>query len=345
MTETHLAVFTRACYNKKMENSKIQHKSRREHVHRPIRVGDLLAILVLGAIALSLAVVGIRYIHFLFLDIRQVDYTTTVVEQDCQMILIRSEYPIYAEHDGEFVPTLEEGQRVKEGDLVGYIQWDEETRYSVQAEHTGLISYQIDGWETALTVDKMDQVDWLHAFSTIDVNKEMNKNSVESLDLSSGRVIAKVVDNLIAPVLVIRGIDLTLDPETETSFQFFLSEDVKKKMPLEATTLECGSLADGSQYIFAQPDQIDDRYYTIRYDEISLVNKIITGMTIPATAILWDEESKVPFVYCCKRGKLVRSEVTIVYKSDEIAVVEGVTVGDEVIANPERAKEGQRIFK
>lgn len=322
-----------------------QQESIHHRLHRrQVRVFDLLALLFLAAIAISLLTIGIRYIRFLFLDIRQVEHATTVIEQDCQMLVARSEYLIYAGQEGEFVPTLVEGQRVKEGEQIGYIQWDDGTQYPVQSSHTGLISYQIDGWETALTLEGLDRMDWLGIFSSIEVAEEDEIISVDPPALSSGRIVAKVVDNLVEPVLVIRGIDLSTELEVGDSFQFFFSEDVEKKTPLKATIIEHGQLADGTYYIFARPSQMDDHFYAIRYDEISLVNQIITGLTIPATAILWDEETKSHFVYCCSRDRIVRSEVTIQYKSDEIAVVEGLTLGDAIVANPERAKEGQRIF-
>jgi len=309
---------------------------------RSIRIADLLAILVLLVIAASLLTMAVRYVRYLALDIRLAEHSTPVVDFDAQMIVLRTEYPIYAGREGEFTPILEEGQRVKEGEQIGYIQWESGPQHPVLASHTGLVSYAIDGWESLLTPEAADTTDWLKVLDALDEDASRNAEVVP--DLSAGRTVAKVVDNLIPPMLFFHADDLPDRLAEEGNCRFLLSNDPDGTQPLQAQAGEVISLADGSQYFFAELSSMDSRMYGERIHQVSIIDQSISGVSVPLTAIHWDEESNRPFVYRCDRSHLELVEVKIIYQADKTVFVEGVTLGDRIVVNENRARDGQKIY-
>ena len=306
-----------------------------------LQISDLLAILVLAIIAFSLVMMALRYIRYLSLDICSVEHRTVMAEQEAQVIFLRSEYPITAGYEGSFTPTVSEGERVKGAEQIGYIQWENQQQHPVLSPHTGIISYNLDGWESLLTPELAENTDWLSVLSHLEEEKP---EAVPTAELSANRVVAKVVDNLIEPTLFFRTDSLPENLAEGEVCKFLLPGDNVPQQPLQAVVREIGWLADGSCYFLAQLRSVDSRMYTERASTVSLIDRSVSGNTIPVSALQWNEAGSEAFVYRCEYKRLAKVKVDVLYQDEQMAVVDGLTVGDSIIANAERAKEGQRIY-
>lgn len=309
---------------------------------RSLRISDLLAILVLLIFAISLLVMGIRYVCYLALDVEKAVSSTVVVDSPAQMLILRVDYPIPAGAEGEFLPSREEGERVKEGDQIGSIQW-EGRQTPVYASHGGLVSYKVDGWEGILQPDQVDHIDWLSVLSQINADSP-TADDITAGSLSGTRIVARVSDNLIPPTLFFNTSALPQGLQEGSSCRFSMPDAEGDTSPLQATVTEIGRLADGSLFFFAQLDTLDSRMYAERSLDVSLIEQSIKGITIPLSAVQWDETGQQAFVYRCDRSRLEKVEISLIYQTETEAVVEGLTLGDHIITNPERAREGQRIY-
>ncbi|MDO4733362.1 MAG: HlyD family efflux transporter periplasmic adaptor subunit [Bacillota bacterium] len=284
-----------------------------------------------------------NYMHYLSLEICPVERSTVVVDYPAQVVVLRKEYPVQAGQEGLFTPSLEEGQRVKAGEQIGYIQWEQGPKTPVLASHSGVVSYVVDGWEGVLTPEKAENTDWLMVLEALEENSVRGRED-GAPDLSAGRTVAKVVDNLIKPTLFFHAQQLPTSLSDEASCLFLLKEDQDGTQPLQASTGEIIQLADGSSYFFAELDTIDSRMDICRSQHVSIIDQTVSGIKIPLSALQWDERGLSTFVFTCTHSHVEQDEVQLLYRGEDFAIVEGLSLGDQVIANPGRAKEGQRIY-
>ncbi len=316
-------------------NSAAKQGRRRPHIV------DLAAALVLLAIVVSLLLLGIRYVRSLLLDFSQVEMTTTTVSHPGELVQLRWEYPVPAGYDGVFTAALNEGDRVREGSQIGTIQWEDGELHPVAANHTGVISYAVDGWEETLRPELAGALDWLAVLSQMEEDKPAKTE--DPANLSASRIVAKVVDNLEAPLLFLIAETLP-DAEEGDAVTFTLTRDAIRNSLLRAVVQERGLLPSGQTFLLARLQTTDAQLHVNRFERIDLVEKQVTGLTLPASALVQPEDGKT-YVYRCERSSLVREEVEVLYQSERIAVVEGLTIGDVVVTNPELAHDGQRVYK
>lgn len=116
------------------------------------------------------------------------------------LILIGSENVITADIAGIFMPAVEEGQRVRKGEVIGglissAISAVDQGR-PLLAQSTGLVCFHIDGNEGLMTRDNWEQLDLAQL-----PQKDPGQTVPLGNWVDAGRPLAKILDNLSNPML------------------------------------------------------------------------------------------------------------------------------------------------
>ncbi|MEG1660932.1 MAG: HlyD family efflux transporter periplasmic adaptor subunit [Clostridiales bacterium] len=298
------------------------------------------------------------------LGLQQVSYQTLTEAIPGEFVTIRSEYVILAPEAGEFIPELAEGQRVKKNGSIGYLKKGSADMLVpdtilVYAGESGLISYELDGWEDILRPDTLGQLDWLHLLnlmhgqtkgedtvksSVAEQNNELAITDPQAAtdvpNVAAGRSLARIVDNLVDYQLFFCA-DADLSSYQDQSW-VELCLDISENAPkITAKVLQYGVLSDGSNYLLLSVSSTVQALFQQRYHQGQLVGNSHSGVTVPNEAIFTVDGKN--YVYIRKKSVLVQTEVEIVQKTETVTMVTGLNNTAIVVINPGNARDGQEI--
>lgn len=333
------AILRTVWYNTNMD------KQQGRKLRRKNRWADVLAaIILLGVLALSGFTLR-DYMHSKILDFANAQEGSIAVTLPGELLVFRHEYVLTAPVAGEFKPAATEGERVKEGGIVGYCG-----NVAVAATKGGAVSYELDGWEEKLLIDSIHDLDWPQIFQ---LNQEeyaaaaladndagaVAADNLAGLNLSANRPVARLVDNLLDYQVMLQLRDpRDLLAEAET-IHFSLPEGKR----FSCAVKERWQIQDGRiYYIFNIPSK-EDILFNLRYSEIEVIAKDVQGIIIPSSAVFLGEEGRVG-VYMQRKRKLVFTEIVELTSKDGFSVVSGLDRMAVVVTNPAKATEGQRIY-
>lgn len=336
-----LAVYAPGCYNIGVDSKQQTKRIKRN------RMADLAAALVLFCLVFFVLRTGIVYFRYLALDFATVEpgvYDNLIA---ADMLTIRSEYLITAPAAGVFVPGVEAGDRVGEGAVIGVMQGEQSgsTRpyeQPVTASHSGIVSFELDGWEESLTQANLESSDLLYLMQSA-AEEAVPATSDDGIDsIASGRPVAKVIDNLVdTHLLLISQASFADIAEKQQISLRFTTE--RGEISLSAKPYEQGELSDSSSYLLATVDGNEETLLNCRYAQVSVVGDSVQGLTIPRSALTADAAGN-PGVYRAGLKELMFVPVSVVLELEDEAFVEGLTTGDRIVANPAHAAAGQRIY-
>ncbi len=329
------------------------------------RCADGIAAIFLLVLATILLYNLVAYLQSAMLDFSQVAYTTISQSVQGEIVTLRKEYVIEAAQPGVFTPTLAEGEKVKKNGCIGTLQQEGDqsltpSTYQVYAKESGLLSYQLDGWENILLPESADQFDWLQTLellrsqfgqaeetlsngddSAINSSDPQAKDDVPNL--ASGRPLAKVVDNLGNYTLFFygeNGVDLS-DYPAQTKVDLCLNV-IDESMSVNATVLEYGALSDGSDYLLLSVSATVQLLFEQRYGLAKIMGERIEGYAVPQEAVI--EIDGKPYIYLRVKNNLVRKEAEIICENETMVMIKDITATDFVVTNPGKARDGQKIY-
>ena len=311
-------------------NRKVGSKRR---LQRPV---DLLAAVILCLIAVLLFCVVFRYIRYFLVGMEYVEPYSVTEQQTCDLIILRDEYPVSATDNGEFTPSVESGSRVAEGTVIGNTP-----ARQVYSPCSGLVYYDVDGWEEILRPELSAEIDWLKVLDMLSSDEQAVDEDAEEIQLSSGRAIARIVDNLSSVTIFLRIPSLPLDKEEGSRISFSLEEG--SETVYSAVITEIGQLSDGSNYVLASLSVAAEWVYTQRYTTCYLNGEQISGYSVPASALTTNKEGELG-VYCADGLYLEFMPVTVLWQDDKVALIEELSATDRVAMHPAFARAGQKIF-
>ena len=313
---------------------------------RRFRGVDLFAVLILAVVFFVLLATGVRFVKYLVLDFAQAESNSLETLLPAEMIVIRSEYPIVAGVSGQFSVTRQEYDRVHSGDEIGYISWSQEgyvteNQTALTAPHTGLIAYHSDGWEEVLQPETLENTDWqvvLHAMA----QEESAVAAATDSELQSGRVVAKVIDNLADEYLFLTATHLPADLESGDSVSL-RCRVAEETLTVTARVRERSYLNNGDEYLLAVVSEEPERLYSLRHQAVEIIGGSTSGIMIPSSAVTYDKEDNTG-VFCRSGRVLVFTPVEVLAVYGDITLVDGLDDLALVVTNPERAHQGQRIY-
>ncbi|MCL1816252.1 MAG: hypothetical protein FWG43_01440 [Clostridiales bacterium] len=292
------------------------------------------AIILMGA--LILGIFALRdYVRGKSLNYDNVEAGTITITLPAQFLVLRHESIINAPAAGSFISEVAEGARVKEGSLIGYCK-----DVPVYAHKGGAISYLLDGWENKLAINSLHELDWLEMFNLIkedQVNKPTEHDDDEALP--AGRPIARVVDNL----LDYSAILLLKDPQGLLAEENRITVKLPEGQMITSLYQERWETVAGDlYYIFNKIPSTEFILFKLRYSEVEIVIKDVSGIIIPSSAITMDDKGKTG-VFIRKKRMIVFTEIEELAQKNDFSVVNGLSETDVIVSNPSRAKDRMRI--
>ena len=309
----------------------------------------LIAAIILG-IVIFLLVTLISFINYLRLDMVRAELGTIDTSFKCPVVIVRSESVIYAPDNGQFVPTVESGQKVRAGSIIGYMTTDTDQNIdtgstAVTTDIGGLVFYDLDGWEELLTPDNILSVDWQEIFAQMSDENTESADSVEETapaNLGTGRKVARVVDNL-AAIYVCLLAEEDITPYLNDGRIRLRFDGLPEGYTLTGYVNEADTITSEDKYIIASINIEDAFLNELRYGEAEVVGETTSGIEIPKSAITTNDEGQTG-VYIKDRKELAFCEVEVLGESEETVIVEGISATDMVASNPSSAKVGQKVY-
>ncbi|MCL2495851.1 MAG: hypothetical protein FWF04_00355 [Clostridiales bacterium] len=296
----------------------------------------LAALILLGALALS-ALTLRDYVRSRMLNFSYAHEGSISITLPGEVLVLRNEYILEAPASGEFIPVAEEGERVKEGGLIGYCG-----DVALTARKGGAVSYELDGWEQKLQIAAIYDLDWRQIFQSLReeaVQAAQAPAKAEEMHTSAGRPVTRLVDNLLEYKVVL----LLQDPREllaeEKKITFSLPEG---KLFTNAYSERWQTVNGDIYYIFTFSSR-EDVFFSLRYSKAEIIVREVYGIIIPSAAVIVDEEGRTG-VFIQKKRKLAFTEITELSSKDGFSVVDGLGSTAVVVSNPAKATDGQRIY-
>ena len=306
-----------------MENSRPKRKKR---VSRPI---DKIALIVILLIALLLVLAAWDRIGYYLLDFVPVEAGTLDDTLPARGLVIREEAVIYAAA-GEFVPAAGEGERVKAGALVGYLLQADGSKDAVYAPRAGCFLAAAAGTEGLIDGDSLNSTDLDALFALLD----------EGLPTGGGspKVVARIVDNLLDFRLLL-AVSAGTDWSDKSSLSFYYEDST---IATKGRLKEVLAGAD-SDYLLLDVPAGEEYLRSAGYFEGELILASYSGQIIPKTALVGDDEGDY---FVLRRGAAALEQMPVEFVGivGDRAVVRGLGSHDLVIANPQHADAGDKIY-
>jgi len=225
-----------------------------------------------------------------------------------ELVFLTGEQQKYRDLDDKNIDSLQKAlsgikERLADIDMV------------VSAPVSGIVSFNIDGFENFLTLKNMNEL----SFETVGIKKA--DKAAPPAKASSGGSILKIVDNFTWYLALKTPKDL------QKGWYYNIQSDetggrVKAKLTDVYEDTGIGVFHVGVDL----KELIDSRKIAIR-----LITKVYNGLLIPDSAI-FDKEG-VRGVYIMTSGKKVFKPLKIIFEYDGKAIVEGVKLGDKLLLN------------
>ena len=322
-----------------MKEQKTTKNSIRSYYKRKkdFRIIDFIALIFLVFFAV-LAGISIKdYIEYKMLDFTQTVTGTLDENLPVKVLVIRSETPIKAPTDGIFIPELNEGERVKEGAVIGYIESYNNglnTKTEVMASKSGTVHYSLDGLEDMLSMESLNNLDLDKLFFSLDYLLKTNNDNNNSSQLNTGKgyTIAKIIDNLVnyTVILAYEGEDL-FPSDGEISFIITGSD-----LPLNGSIIDKLTTENFTYLVLDVFPGSYDLLTENRYFDAEVIITEYSGIIIPLSAIIENNEG-IKGVYQKYRGNLQFCPVKITGIIGNQAAVIGVDPLKEIVTNPNQA--------
>lgn len=326
----------------------MKQKSGKHNSSRRLRPADIAAALILLALAGAAIQAGVSYLQFLRLDLLTLETSSYQETIPAELLVIRQESVVTAPAAGYFEPSVASGSRVSAGGQIGEMVAEpsgvaQHLRLPVVTGQGGLVFFELDGWETALSVAAISQLDLsqlLLAWEGASVTAV-----AEPASLAAGRPLARVVDNLVEPHFLIycQQPPQGLIEDGRLTLGYATAVTDAPPNELRVTVYEQGLLADGRSFLLASSNASGDILLTERQLEVELLGEISSGLYLPAAALCRSADG-TDAVLVASRRRLELVPVTLCERQGQLVRVEGLTLGQRVVLNPESAQEGQRVY-
>jgi len=239
-----------------------------------------------------------------------------------EAVVVRKEVVLTVPHSNSVKYVVEDYSRVHVGELLLKIPSAEISRsqgdsvYTLYAPLAGTVSKKCDGLESVLTPAQ------LQSLNLESVYKKVCDGTMKGGD-QQGEAVIRIVDNLSPAFLCFPRSGLKL----ETGGRVLLRIPDSKELFSATVSDIAGSMA------VAKITPIPSQLIKDRVCRIEVVTKREKGMIIPASSLV--KKNGTSGVYAVTAGKMRWTEVEVKGVFGEKAVVDGVSLGQEVVANPE----------
>ncbi len=245
-------------------------------------------------------------------------------------LLVRDEVVYYSPLSGFVKLKQSEGERVSYGQ--GIIDINNTTLYN---NRPGIVSYAVDKLEERLTPGILNKI------SIEDYNRFKRDFShlVDGEYLTKGQAVFRIVrtDKLY----------LLVKTEAEEANRYRINEKVFiRPIDLNKGLIDgriIGTrIGENEGLLIISLNLFISEWLNMRHIDIEFIKNIYRGIIIPTSAVFTQPEGQGVLVYNSD-GSYTFKKVKIIEEADNKVVVEGVEIGDSIIANPEAVDYGRGV--
>lgn len=307
---------------------------------------DWLAIGLIGLVLTVAIVMLARYALSRSLGVIEAEYQSFTNSAEAEALVIRGEHLITAPAAGYFKPYYEEGSKVAAGSPIGVMAEAPDGEGTSQVNcgaYSGMVSYQLDGWEDILNAEALDSTDRaalikLYTDGAVDANAE---DTIDST--ASGRVVAKIIDNFQGSHVLL-WLDQPPHPfvsEGSVSFTYAIEEETSD--PIAAQVEENGMLEDGRYYLLLNVPSTVNEMLKLRHLECTLLGETISGVSLPEEAVVTDDSGQTG-VWTISGRRVVFCPINITGQSDGNYFTDDIENHTLVVTSPAKARQGMRYY-
>ncbi len=265
-----------------------------------------------------------------------------VVDQlESKALLIRDERVFTSPAPGRVELIQPEGERVSYGEEVARLEAAED-RITVYTEFSGVISFARDGYEEIMQPDNIANLSFEDYQN---INPEYSP-VVDGRSLEEDSFLFRIVDN----DHIFMAFPL---PEVEAERfspgeQVFIRRDqTENLMPARVTAINsrADNLAEGGEkrdksLLVIRVDRFKQQWLNQRLVEKNLIKNIYRGLVIPREAVFLTPEGRGVLLQD-RQGDYRFTRIEVRGGNAEELVVEGLEIGQQIIANPEAVDYGR----
>lgn len=253
--------------------------------------------------------------------------TTYLKGYDTSAYIFFNERLVKANSDGIFKPSVIEGQRVGNKQVLGHLAGKE-----VLSSMSGVVSFKYD---------KLEEADNPFDSSTFNLEaiKEFNTDFDNSKKESylQGEILLKITDNLVKGKIYLElPIDSFKEPIKEGEIiKFKFSDD---ENPLRGQVINLKGIGQKAILLL---NFLDNPTNPKRVEEVKIITEEIKTYLIPQKAIV-NKDGKTG-VYQVSKGLIVFKEINSLEIEDGHIFTDSFTSASEIISNPRFVSEGRYI--
>ncbi|MFW5873163.1 MAG: HlyD family efflux transporter periplasmic adaptor subunit [Bacillota bacterium] len=245
---------------------------------------------------------------------------------EAEAVIIRDEEIVYSNNHGKVNLTFKEGEKAAYGQEIIEINGSDnaETFY---ADHSGLISYGFDGLEDEFNFTNLDQYD-VNDFKNLKAEYE---HLVDGKEIDEAEPVYRIVNN--KKVYFIFIINSSNADDYSIGETVFLDEAKANNNLIKANITGKTSNSDET-VLFVEVNGFKDEWLNRRFINFELISNIYRGLIVPKNSIFNTSKGRGVLVQN-SRGIIEFRPLNLIGGNSKETVVEGLTLGDKVIINPE----------
>lgn len=240
-------------------------------------------------------------------------------------LIIRDEMVQFSPASGYVYLTKAEGERVGYGNKVLELK-NRNNIIDIHNYFPGIISYATDGLENYF------QPEFINTINTKDLNRFVRnyKQLVNGDYLSKGQPAFRIINN--------NYLCLVIEADAVEIKRYKINEVVFiKDMNLDIELIEgkiIKIINNGNRgFLIIKLERFIKEWLNLRWVKVKFIKNIYRGIVIPRSAIFTQPEGEGVLLYY-PDGSFKFKDVRIIAGNEDRVVVEGIEIGDNIIANP-----------
>ncbi len=320
----------------KKRNNKLRdfiRKSKKNHSYSII-IGAVIAVVL----SIIIIVIIQKYFTSRLIDIQLLTYNNYYDVADITGTVIKDEEVLTAPIAGKVEFLMPDESKIAAGtEVVSITSVDGKTN-TVKASIAGILIYETDGYESQLTTDNIDEIDW----QSMKLD-EGEKNKVKDGDfVDKDTVLCKVVDNMDKIYIIADITQKQLDGagvEVDNNIKLRWDSEKTNNAYVEDIIGE-----DDEKIMVLWAQRYPDYAVYKRQVDFELVSQSLSGYVLPKTAIVYKND--VSGIYIVYKETVRWIEVEIEKESEGMVQISGdeLTASIQVVMNPGLIKEGSSLI-
>ena len=308
---------------------------------------DGVALAVILVVLIAVLTMASRVLSSRSLRVTEAEYQSYTDSIAAEALVIRGEYLLSAPAAGYFKPYYEEGSKVPAGCAIGAMsdEQDGEGKSEVNTGgRSGMLSFQLDGWEEILNADALDSTD-RSALIKLYTDGSVDNNAADTIDsTAAGRALAKIVDNFQGFHVLVWLDQPPHQYVSNGTVRFTYEKDDGASDVITAEIEENGMLDDGGYYLLLNvPSTISD-FISLRHLDCTLLGDTCSGVLLPQTAVVEDEAGQTG-VWTVSGRQLVFTPITVTGHMNGDYLTDDIREHTLIVTAPAKVRQGMKYYK